>query len=205
MDHDLKIFNLIREESLIQLGDTVVDVGACNGTYTSLFSSILGSTGKIYCIELFPPNFQRLEMRFGHFKNIEFVNAAISDKVGREDIYVGHTNEEHNIVGHDMSHCPVAKVGEIKSTTLDELLKDEKEISLVKIDVEGAELKVLHGMKEVIKRTKSILIENHLDDIWPEIRKILIEDNGFTCYNIERDENVNMDSDRPYQCLCRRL
>ena len=104
-----------------------------------------------------------------------------------------------------MSHEPVAKVGEINSITLDELLKDEKEISLIKIDVEGAELKVLHGMKEVIKRTKSILIENHLDEIWPEIRKILIEDNGFKCYNIETEESVDMNSKRPYQCLCRRV
>ena len=205
MDHDLKNFNLIRQESLIELGDVVVDVGACHGAYTSFFSSLLGNTGKIYCLELFPPTFQMLEMRFGHSKNIEFVNAAVSDAVGKEDMYAGDTNEEHNIVGHNMSHEPVAKVGEINSITLDELLKDEKEISLIKIDVEGAELKVLHGMKEVIKRTKSILIENHLDEIWPEIRKILIEDNGFKCYNIETEETVDMNSKRPYQCLCRRV
>ena len=82
--------------------------------------------------------------------------------------------------------------------------EDEAEIGLIKIDVEGAELKVLKGMTDVMKRTKAILIENHLDDIWPETRKILIDDNGFSCYNIEKDENVTINSERPYQCLCRR-
>lgn len=202
--HDVKNFELLRDESLIKLGDVVVDVGACYGGYTSFFSSILGGTGKIYCVELFPQNFQNLEMRFGHFKNIEFINAAISDSIGTESVYIGDSSEAHNIIGHSTSHVPNVKVGEIKSTTLDEMLKDEVEVGLIKIDVEGAELKVLNGMTNVIKRTKAILIENHLDEIWPEIRKILIEDNGFSCYNIEKDENVTINSERPYQCLCRR-
>tara|TARA_R110002051_G_C8695941_1_gene493710 strand:+ start:705 stop:1322 length:618 start_codon:yes stop_codon:yes gene_type:complete len=202
--HDAKNFELMRKESLIELGDVVVDVGACHGGYTSFFSSMLGNTGKIYCVELFPPNFQRLEMRFGHFKNIEFINAAVSDNVGTESLYAGDSSEAHNIIGYNTSHVQNAKVGEIKSITLDEMLKDEVEIGLIKIDVEGAELKVLHGMTDVMKKTRSILIENHLDEIWPEIRKILIEDNGFSCYNIEKDEDVIINSERPYQCLCRR-
>jgi FkbM family methyltransferase len=203
--HDVKNFELLRDESIIGLGDVVVDVGACHGTYTSFFSSTLGNTGKIYCVELFPENFQRLEMRFGHAKNIEFINAAISDSVGTESIYVGDSSEVHNIIGHNTSNVPNVKVGEIKSITLDKMLEDEAEIGLIKIDVEGAELKVLKGMTDVMKRTKAILIENHLDDIWPETRKILIDDNGFSCYNIEKDEDVTINSERPYQCLCRRV
>tara|TARA_R100000008_G_scaffold86093_1_gene77875 strand:- start:8347 stop:8967 length:621 start_codon:yes stop_codon:yes gene_type:complete len=203
-NHDVKNFDLISKESLISLGDVVVDVGACHGSYTSFFSRILGNTGKIYCVELFPQTFSSLEMRFGHCNNIEFVNAAISDKNGTEDVYLGDSSEVHNIIGYSTSNVPNVKVGEIKSMTLDELLKDEDEISFIKIDVEGAELKVLHGMEQSIKKTKTILIENHSNELWPEIRKILIEDNGFSCYNVERDEVVTMESERPYQCLCRR-
>lgn len=198
--HDIKNFEILKKLSLINLGDTVVDVGACHGTYTSFFLDRLGATGKVYCIELMPQTYSRLEMRFGHFKNVEFINAAVSDTTGRETIYMSDASEMNNILGKH-GH----KVGEVVSITLDELLFNEKEISLIKIDVEGAELKVLHGMKDVIKRTKAILLEVHYDDIWPEIRKILIEDNGFSCYNIEMDKTISMDSERPYQCLCRRV
>jgi|TARA_R110000744_G_scaffold15534_3_gene43205 FkbM family methyltransferase len=197
--HDDKNFQLIHGKSLIKLGDTVVDVGACEGLYTNFFNQLLGATGSIYCIELMPQMFSYLEMRFGHMENVHFINAAVSDKNGTETIYACEDNEMHNILGQ-----AGVKVGDINSITLDELLKNEEEVSFIKIDVEGAELKVLHGMKDVIKRTKTILIENHFDEHWPEIRKILIEDNGFSCYNIEKDENVTINSERPYQCLCRR-
>jgi len=197
--HDVKNFDTIRKNSLIGLGDVVVDVGACQGVYTQLFHELLGATGKIYCIELMPHMFSFLEMRFGHMTNIDFINAAVSDGVGTESIYGGDSDETFNILGGGG-----VKVGEAKSTTLDNLLKDEKEIALIKIDVEGAELKVLRGMKDVIKRTNNILIEVHYDEVWPEIRKILIEDNGLSCYNIETEEKVTMESPRPYQCICGR-
>ena len=150
--HDIKNFQLIQEQSLIKLGETVVDVGACHGAYTGFFNQVLGATGSIYCIELMPQTFSFLEMRFGHIENIHFVNAAVSDRNGTEAIYACDSNEMHNIVGNTG-----VKVGDINSITLDNLLKDEEEISLIKIDVEGAELKVLHGMTDVIKRTKTIL------------------------------------------------
>lgn len=198
--HDIKNFNTLNKLSLINLGDTVVDVGACHGDYTSFFLRCLGATGKVYSIELMPQTYSFLEMRFGHFKNVEFINAAVSDKTGIEDVYVSDTNETNNIIGGYGQ-----KVGEIRSITLDELLLNEKEISLIKIDVEGAELKVLKGMADVLKKTNTILLEVHYDDIWPEIRKILLEDNGFDCYNVESDEKLTMSSNRPYQCLCRKI
>jgi len=195
--HDVKNFQTI--DSLISLGDVVVDVGACHGTYTSFFTRKLGATGKIYSIELMPNVFQNLEMRFGHFHNIEFINAAVSDKIGTEDLYATEANEMNNIVGK-----LGIKVGEVRSITLDQILDQHDRVSLIKIDVEGAELKVLNGMPNTLKKVDTILLEAHLDEDWPEIRKILIEDNGFECYNIEKDEAVNMTSPRPYQLLCRR-
>lgn len=195
--HDAKNFQTI--DSLINLGDIVVDVGACHGTYTSFFARKLGATGRIYSIELMPNVFANLEMRFGHHQNIEFVNAAASDHVGMEDLFISGASEMNNITG-----AVGQKAGEIRSITLDYLLEQHEEISLIKIDVEGAEGKVLNGMTETMKKTKSLLIEVHFDEDWPEIRKILIEDNGFECYNIEKDEAVTMNSPRPYQLLCRR-
>jgi hypothetical protein len=138
-------------------------------------------------------------MRFGHHQNIEFVNAAVSDNVGMEDLFISGASEMNNITG-----AVGQKAGEIRSITLDYLLEQHEEISLIKIDVEGAEEKVLNGMTETMKKTKSLLIEVHFDEDWPEIRKILIEDNGFECYNIEKDEVVTINSPRPYQLLCRR-
>ena len=49
-------------------------------------------------------------------------------------------------------------------------------------------------MKGIVSNVECILLENHFDEDWPEIRKILIEDYGFTCYNMETDEKLDMES-----------
>ena len=198
--HDQNNWNLLTNNDVISLGDVVVDVGACQGTYLYMFLGILGATGKIHAIEMMPHNYKSIEFRFGHFPNVQFHNVAISDKNGIEPMYLAEgQNEMCGILEHNGT-----KIGQINSVTLDELLKDEDDISLIKIDVEGAELKVINGMKDVMKRTKSLMIECHDDEIWPEIRRILIEENGFSCYNIEKREIITETSDRAYQCFCRR-
>lgn len=197
--HDQNNWTLLTNNDVISLGDVVVDVGACLGTYLHMFCGILGATGKIYAVEMMPQNYSSIELRFGHLPNIEFHNVAISDKNGMEPMYLADSSETCGILESNGT-----EIGKITSVTLDELLKDENEISLIKIDVEGAELKVLKGMKEVIKRTKSLMIECHNNEIWPEIRRILIEENGFSCYNVEKREIVTKTSDRAYQCFCRR-
>ena len=197
--HDQANWSLLVNNEVLSLGDTVVDIGSCHGTYLSMFCSILGATGKIYSFEIFPPNFNHIEMRFGHWPNIEFFNKAVSDRDGFESI---HAHEQTEMCG--ILEKNGAKIGQIESVTLDTCLKDEKEISLIKIDVEGAELNVLRGATDTLKKTNSILIECHYDEDWPEIRNILLEENGFECYNVERREIVDETSPRPYQCFCRR-
>lgn len=196
--HDSKNFHFIK--NLVKPGDIFVDVGACHGIYTGFILNNFGSSVNIYTIELMQETFNKLENRFSSFKNVTLINAAVSDKDGVEDLYSCDTPERNNILGKFGS-----KASEVKSIKLDTLLADQEEISLIKIDVEGAEKKVLDGMKETMKKTKAMLLEVHFIEDWPEIRKVLIEENGFSCYNIETDEIVTMDYDKlPYQCLCRK-
>lgn len=201
-NHDHKNISLLNSVKCIDVGDVVVDVGACVGTYTKYFSDKLLNTGRLYCIELSPVNFERLQVDFSSYKNIELVNAAISDSDGYLNYYKGKTSETYNIIGHDTSFAPSEDSGKIQSIKLDTLLKDEERIKLIKIDVEGAEYKVLKGMKEVANRTEYILLENHFDKDWAGIRRLLLDEYGFDLYNIETDEGINMGSKRPYQCLC---
>ena len=186
------------------MGDVVVDVGANVGTYTHFFLENLGATGKIYSIELVAKTAEALRTRFSDFANIVLVCGAASDHNGVETVYLGETHEQHNILGYTPDGSQSAELGEIGCFTLDKLLEEEKEISFIKIDVEGSELKVLGGMKETVKKTKTILLENHYNEDWPQIRKILLEDFELEGYNIETGEAITAESPRPYQCLLRK-
>tara|TARA_B100002019_G_scaffold27567_1_gene21458 strand:- start:9714 stop:10337 length:624 start_codon:yes stop_codon:yes gene_type:complete len=202
--HDLKNMRTLDRLNCVQPHDVVVDVGACDGTYIRYFGKKLLGTGKIYCVELSKSNYSHLVRTFFGQPNILGVNAAISDENGTLQFYKGDTPEQFNIVGHDTSHNKQEVAGVVPCVRLDTLLADEPKIKIVKIDVEGAEAKVLKGMKGIVSNVECILLENHFDEDWPEIRKILIEDYGFTCYNMETDEKLDMESPRPYQCLCQR-
>ena len=197
--HDQRNWSLLLNNNVISLGDTVVDVGGHHGVYTHMFSSLLGATGKVHVFEIFPPSFRYLEMRFGHCPNVFFHNAAVSDRDGFESIHVAENNEMCGILEKNGQ-----KIAQIESVTLDTFLADEDGVSLIKIDVEGAELNVLRGAKETLKKTDSLLLECHFDEDWPEIRNILLEENQFECYNVDRREVVDATSSRPYQCFCRR-
>ena len=197
--HDQRNWSLLLNNNVISLGDTVVDVGGHHGVYTHMFSSLLGATGKVHVFEIFPPSFRYLEMRFGHCPNVFFHNVAVSDRDGSESIHVAENNETCGILEKNGQ-----KIGQIQSVTLDTFLADEDRVSLIKIDVEGAELNVLRGAKETLKKTDSLLLECHFDEDWPEIRNILLEENQFECYNVDRREVVDATSPRPYQCFCRR-
>ena len=197
-----KNISLINKMGLLQLGETAVDIGANHGGYTSFFASSVGAAGNVYCVEMFPFTFSYLRNRFSKYKNISLINMAVSNKEGTESMYAGNSTETANIMGYGNSIDPVFKVGEVKSIKLDTLLKNEQEIALIKIDVEGAELKVLEGMREISSKTKALLIECHFQEDWPKIRKILLDDFGFKCYNVGIEEHIDHNSPMPYQCLC---
>ena len=97
-------------------------------------------------------------------------------------------------------------MGEIESIRLDTLLKHEEKIKLIKIDVEGAELLVLDGIKNIIDKVEYILVECHLENDWDKIKTLLLDKYNMTCINnsadISSNEEITHNSKLAYQCFC---
>ncbi len=72
----------------------------------------------------------------------------------------------------------------------DDIFQSLKKIDLLKIDVEGAELEVIKGMKNAMKKSKYVLIELSLDrnNSDPGSNKVVREmlNNNFHIYHIGR-------------------
>ena len=83
---------------------------------------------------------------------------------------------------------------QIKVTTLDEFFQGKEEILLMKLDVQGAELRILQKGKETLKRTKLILTEvlnSELYDgscMYYEVDECLRK-NGFIIYSLFANYN----------------
>lgn len=67
----------------------------------------------------------------------------------------------------------------VETTTLDDELEDVKEIDIIKVDVEGAECRVLAGAKKTLAKTRMAVIEYHGPDNRDMVKNIM-ESHGFT-------------------------
>jgi len=202
--HDLKNFELLK--TIIKENDVIVDVGANKGTYTNFFHTKINGNGKLYSIEMDSQLSNDLKIKYSNDKNVIIVNKAISDINGNIPFYKGNNHTLNNILGFDTSYRKTEMDGYIESIRLDELLKNESNIKLIKIDVEGAELKVLDGLKNIVDKVKNILVECHFQTDWDNIKHKLLNEYNFNCVNCSCDveglEKIDENSKMAYQCFC---
>jgi FkbM family methyltransferase len=138
-------------------GDRVADVGANIGFYTLQFSSLVGETGKVVAFEPSPYAYRCLSRAVKGRQNVELVHKGVYSDARTLDLYSRKD-------GHGMASV-MYQAGE-KATSIELMpLKDHPEdFSWVKIDVEGAELEVLKGMRTttrcVLEVAKGILEEH---------------------------------------------
>ena len=126
-------------------GDLFVDVGANAGAYTILACAVAGAEG--YAFEPGPDAYQRLKSNV-HVNRLEnrvrLFNSAVGEKDGSVCFSVDLDTTNRVVIGDP------GIPGTMTSTMvmLDTVLKGNSP-SLIKIDVEGYELKVLEGAKEI--------------------------------------------------------
>lgn len=140
--------------------DIFIDVGACIGDY-SLFASSVITKGHIYVFEPFNKSIEMFEenIRLNDIKNISIFKGVASDKNGYEYLSIEKESEINHIV-HEKNRYRGIKVPAI---TLDRYITENniKHVAILKIDVEGSEMKVLKGAGKSIRnrKIKKILIE----------------------------------------------
>ena len=149
------------------------DVGACNGVITKFFKHLAGENGKVYSFELNPYNYNNIKSLSSDNCIVE--NMAVSDESGEVELYSDNMNPGNhisNIVGYDTAFRKMNSIGKVKSISLDEYFKNTV-VDYLKIDVEGAELKVIKGAINTLKNCKFAVIECHFKEDWNEIYSVL--------------------------------
>lgn len=173
------------------------DVGSCQGYFSNLFLNLSKPEGTVYAFDINRNNPQ--------IAGCINERKAISDVDGITNVYEGGSHMS-NIMGHDVLYNQSPLQGEIESIKLDTYFKS-KIIDCIKIDVEGAELKVIKGGENTLKRSSLIIIECHLDEDWVELYDLLSSYNLefyelSTNQKITRDFTIGPRGIRPYQIYC---
>jgi len=136
---------------LVQDGDTIIDIGANVGAFTQIVLDELPNC-KAYLFEPVPKYYSFCRNKFSKNKNITVENYALSDENGPGVIYADKTNLGWNTLIKEKTTKNMVPI-DIKKITFDEYWGNKSgKISLMKIDVEGAEFSVLKGMKKTLKK-----------------------------------------------------
>jgi len=151
---------------LIQAGDVVFDVGANVGNFTILFSDLVGASGSVHAFEPIPPTFSLLNERANrenHHENILANAVACSDGAGVIEIKVpdgdfGQASMRSHAAGSWLSAKSVQSFL-VPTLKLDDYMAEHRltQVDLIKCDCEGAELFVLKGAVNLLRRFEPVL------------------------------------------------
>jgi FkbM family methyltransferase len=141
--------NLIADA--LPVGGVFLDVGANAGHFTLLAAAKVGPTGRVHAIEAAPMTAHRLRGDLAAndlLGRVELYPVAVADQSGEMRLQHAPGSARHAERYLD----PTAGDGAgdvVMVTTIDELIPDLR-ADVVKIDVEGADLRVLHGMTKTL-------------------------------------------------------
>ncbi|HZS49613.1 MAG TPA: FkbM family methyltransferase [Bryobacterales bacterium] len=181
-------------EKLIHPGDCIFDVGANVGFYAIWFSR-LAVAGRVVAFEPDPANVEllRRNLELNKVCNVAVEPCAVSDYAGERrfavDSATGSTGtlESHQTYGSRLEGGP-QMFATVRTTTLDEAAREYGYPALMKIDVEGHELAVLKGARQVLGSPclRALAVEVSNASTRTSVYALLRE-HGFQLRDIERN------------------
>ena len=139
----------------------IFDIGAFNGN-TALLYMKLFPLSKIYSFEPFPESFSELVKNTSTYKDIIPINKGVGEQEGVSNFNSNSFSPTNSILNTHPSGSKVWGNGlldtsetiEVELTTIDSFVNTHgiKNIDILKIDVQGAEYKVIKGAKETLKK-----------------------------------------------------
>lgn len=139
-------------QSIDQLapGNVFVDVGANIGYFSFIASRKVGPSGRVFSFEPSQREFGRLQraVPLNQHSNITAFNIALAESAGQVKLSIDSFHTGLNQIQYEQN---AQQTELIACKRLDEVLHDQY-IDLLKVDVEGAEMKVLRGCEELLQK-----------------------------------------------------
>jgi len=163
-------------------GWTIIDVGANIGDYVLYANYILKEKCKIVAIEAEPNNYNLMKVNIekNNISNTLTLLMAIGDSQGyyrikSEGVHsrievIERPEDEVGFALHNSSILPIESLDVVARSY------DIKSIDLIKIDIEGAEFKLLQGAKELLEAKKiiRIIMETHSEQLHSNCENYLV-------------------------------
>jgi FkbM family methyltransferase len=163
----------------VKPGMTVVDVGANHGQFTVIAAQLAGEEGRVHSFEPAAGSFARLTENVNRSellkRRVRLNQSAVSDQPGVATLYEFPPGFSawNSLGAHAMDaggrYVEPSHTSHVRVATLDQYCREEgiELIDLLKVDVEGFEVEVLQGCKELIgrRRIRRVIFEISLEPL----------------------------------------
>jgi len=148
----------------------VYDIGANVGYYGLVASALLGRTGLVIAFEPDQRNifFLRRHLSLNNIDNVQIVEAAVADCSGT----AGFCQEPNRSMGKLSDDGDIA----VRTVTIDDFIRESSvpPPDVMKIDVEGAEMRVLRGAERTLSEVQpTVFLATHSAELQRECRAFL--------------------------------
>lgn len=163
--------------SIIKKGDTVIDIGANVGQLTLHMAYLVGTSGSVHAFEPYSQTFEKLSNIVKHAKLssiIKLNQIALGNEMRSATLTIPIEKcTEATLLPHEAQDWINYKskpgdytTEECKMVTLDSYVKENKNFSFIKCDVEGAELLVFLGAENLLKGSSPPIIMIEIYEEW---------------------------------------
>jgi FkbM family methyltransferase len=212
--YELHVAKWLKEN--LQAGDTYWDVGANYGMTVLQAARIVKENGEVLAIEPSPANLEILKRNIhlnGYDSVIQPIDAAVCDRDGGTitfSLIDNGLSPCNSLMFSNATNSEIPQVSQeisVPTISLDGLMSKNKRLpKLVKIDVEGAELKVLKGAIQLLSSQSAPMLILAIHPFWLETPEdcqeilSLLKGWGYQIYNREGASVENLEYDE-YLCL----
>jgi len=146
-------------------GDTVVDVGGNIGMFSLAAHAAIGEQGKIYAFEPNPAPRKKFErhIELNRLTNIALEPVALSHEEGEFMLNYPKVNSGEGSLS-TLNYADDDTHSVMVSVKIGDQMLAKVNPRLVKIDVEGAEIAVIKGLRRLIARSKPVIIAEYIPE-----------------------------------------
>lgn len=158
---------------------TFVDVGAQVGYFSTAAAALVGRAGAVHSFEPDPDCFSMLQRNARAYSWLRVYNSAVADFTGETSFYRSPKLDESGWGAMFDEGGGRTRIN-VRVRTLDGWGAAEgiEKIDVIKIDVEGAEYRVLEGARNVIAATRPL--------IWVEANEVCLSRDGKSVWSLLR-------------------
>ena len=151
----------------VQVGMTVIDVGANAGVYTFSAAKRVGKSGLVLSVEPFSQcvNYLNETCRINQLDWVKVCAGAASDRNGKAKLSLSSASELNELISEEEGKArDASSFEEVECFTLDSLIEkyEVSRVDFLKIDAEGHELQVLKGCDRILTEFAPIILYENI-------------------------------------------